>query len=32
MVNKGDRVKAAESVIAIRKTTGQNDSGHFAGG
>ena len=31
MVNKGDRVKAAVSVIAIRKTTGQNDSGHFAG-
>lgn len=32
MVNKGDRVKAAVSAIAIRNKTGQNDSGHFAGG
>jgi len=32
MVNKGDTVKAAVSAIAIRKKTGQNDSGHFAGG
>lgn len=31
IVNKGDRVKAAVSVIAIRNTTGQN-AGHFAGG
>ena len=32
IVNKGDRVKAAISAIAIRNTTGQNDSGHYAGG
>ena len=32
IVNKGDRVKAAVSAIAIRNTTGQNDSGHHAGG
>jgi len=32
MVNKGDTVKAAVSAIAIRNKTGQNDSGHFAGG
>ena len=32
MVNKGDRVKAAISTIAIRNTTGQNDSGNHAGG
>jgi hypothetical protein len=31
IVNKGDRVKAAVSVIAIRNTTVQN-AGHFAGG
>ena len=32
IVNKGDRVKAAISPIAIRNMTGQNDSGYFAGG
>ncbi len=32
IVNKGDRVKAAISAIAIRNTTDQNDSGHYAGG
>lgn len=32
MVNKGDRVKAAVSAIARKNKTGQNDSGHFAGG
>jgi phosphatidylserine decarboxylase len=32
MVKKGDKVKAAISVIAIRNTTDQNDSGQLAGG
>ena len=32
IVNKGDKVKAAISPIAIRNMTVQNDSGHFAGG
>ncbi len=32
MVNKGDRVKAAISVIAIRNETGPDDCGHHAGG
>lgn len=32
IVKKGDMVKAAISAIAIRNTTGQNDSGHHAGG
>ncbi len=32
VVKKGDRVKAAVSVIAIRNATGLDDSGHHAGG
>ncbi len=32
VVKKGDRVKAALSAIAIRNTTGSDDSGHYAGG
>lgn len=32
VVKKGDRVKAAVSVIAIRNTTGPDDSGQYAGG
>ena len=32
MVKKGDRLKAAISVIAIRNTAVQDDCGHFAGG
>lgn len=30
-VNKGDSVKAAISIIAIKNTTDQNDHGHLAG-
>jgi phosphatidylserine decarboxylase len=32
IVNKGDRVKAAISAIAIRNTTGPDYPGHHAGG